>query len=633
MNKSMRYLFYILTGAVTVLFSSVLFYNNPQLANGQLISGYFAYQIIALICLAVALAASCLSREKFVYTLPDYAVIGITVLGIIASATDGSQPVISLVLFGSGYFALRVVYSRTPEALKIASLVILLAGIAECWLGLRQLYGFAASNHSIYKLTGSFFNPGPYSGYLAVILPLALYWMLKLSPEVNGFTFRQLRDILRSGEKTFHLILFGVSVLCFCGIAMILPAGMSRSAWIASCTGCGLVLIKHYRLPEKLRHYYRAHRKRVYACASIALLLLAGIGTGMYLLKKGSADGRMLMWKVSAKAIAENPWTGAGAGHFAGIFGQKQAEYFASGQGSEQEELVAGSPEYGFNEYLQIGVEYGLLGLFLLLVIAGSAIRLAAISPLAGTNAVIGSLAALLVFALFSYPFRVMPLCTLGLLLLALSVNRSPEAGQRSSLNIWIVRGTLLALLGASGWLVRDREKIQEAYRKWAEEKTYFNMDIFEETVNNYRELYPLLKTEPVFLFEYGQCLSKTRQYEESNRILSEGIRYSGDPMFYNIMGKNYQALKQYEQAETAFRQAARMVPHRLYPYYLKAKMYFESGQTEKAVETARQLIAKEPKVMSEAVREMKQEMADSLATVKTIKQDTLKQQNKIFSE
>ena len=226
-----------------------------------------------------------------------------------------------------------------------------------------------------------------------------------------------------------------------------------------------------------------------------------------------------------------------------------------------------------------------------------------------------------------------MPLCTLGLLLLALSANRSPETGRRSSLNIWIVRGTLLALLGASGWLVRDREKMQEAYRKWAEEKTYFNMDIFEETVNNYRELYPLLKTEPVFLFEYGQCLSKTRQYEESNRILSEGIRYSGDPMFYNIMGKNYQALKQYEQAEAAFRQAARMVPHRLYPYYLKAKMYFESGQTEKAVETARQLIAKEPKVMSEAVREMKQEMADSLATIKTIQQDTLKQQNKIFSE
>lgn len=615
-----RCCFYIFAAVVTVLFSSVLFYSNPELANSQLISGYFAYQIITVICLALALVASCLNREGFVFALSDYVILVIIALGLIAGVTNGQQQIVRLVLLGTGYFALRVTYSRTPEAMKIASLVILTAGIAECWLGLRQLYGFAASNHSIYKLTGSFFNPGPYSGYLAVILPLALYWMLKLSPEVNQFTIRRLRDILRSGEKLLHHVLFAVAVLCFCGIIMILPAGMSRSAWIASCIGGGLVLGQHYRLTEKLRHYYRVHRKRVYLCASIALLLLAGIGTGMYLLKKGSADGRMLMWKVSAKAIAENPWTGAGAGHFAGIFGQAQAAYFASGQGSEQEELVAGSPEYGFNEYLQIGVEYGVTGLLLLLAVAVCAFRQAAGSSQAGTNAVIGSLAALSVFALFSYPFRVMPLCTLGILLLALAVNRQSDPAKHKAVNIWIVRGLLLGLLGVSAWLVRDREKTQEAYRKWAEEKTYFNMNIFEETVDHYRELYPLLKTEPVFLFEYGQCLSKTGKYEESNRVLSEGTRYSGDPMFYNIMGKNYQALKQYEQAETAFRQAARMVPHRLYPHYLKAKMYFESGQTEKAVEAARQLIAKEPKVMSEAVREMKEEISDSLA----IKQNTL---------
>lgn len=609
----MRYLFYILTTAVTLLFSSVLFYNDSTLANGQLISGYFIFQIIAIACLGIAGIASCLSREKFVCTLPDYGMMVVMILSMTASLTDGQIPAIRLSLLSAGYFALRVIYSRTPEALKIASLVILLSGITECWLGLRQLYGFAASNHSIYKLTGSFFNPGPYSGYLAVILPLSLYWILKLSPEVNHFTFRELRNILRSGKKITHHLLFGIATLCFCGIIMVLPAGMSRSAWIASCLGCGLVLGQHYRLVEKLRQHYHTHRKQVYIYSCIAVLVLAGLGTGMYLLKKGSADGRLLMWKVSAMAVAENPWTGAGGGHFAGVFGQAQAAYFASGQGSEQEELVAGSPEYGFNEYLQIGVEYGLLGLFLLLVIAGSALWQTSHSRLPGTNAVIGSLSALLVFASFSYPFRIMPLCTLGILLLALGVNRLPVSGYSRALNIWIVRGILWVTLGLSVWLIRDRAEKQQAYRQWAEEKIYFDMNIFEETVNNYRDLYPLLKTEPVFLFEYGQCLSKTGKYEESNRILSEGIRYSGDPMFYNIMGKNYQALKQYRQAETAFQQAIRMVPHRLYPYYLKAKMYFESGQTEKAIETTRQLIAKEPKVMSEAVREMKQELADSL--------------------
>ena len=86
----MRYLFYILTGAVTVLFSSVLFYNNPQLANGQLISGYFAYQIIALICLAVALAAIFLDDipvQQFDKTIAFHLIIVLLTLFLPSSAS------------------------------------------------------------------------------------------------------------------------------------------------------------------------------------------------------------------------------------------------------------------------------------------------------------------------------------------------------------------------------------------------------------------------------------------------------------------------------------------------------------------------------------------------------------------
>ena len=49
--------------------------------------------------------------------------------------------------------------------------LIVLGGIEAIW-GLRQIYGLAVSNHSLYALTGSFYNPGPYSGYLAMIFPL-----------------------------------------------------------------------------------------------------------------------------------------------------------------------------------------------------------------------------------------------------------------------------------------------------------------------------------------------------------------------------------------------------------------------------------------------------------------------------
>ena len=68
-------------------------------------------------------------------------------------------------------------------------------------------------------------------------------------------------------------------------------------------------------------------------------------------------------------------------------------------------------------------------------------------------------------------------------------------------------------------------------------------------------------------------------------------------------MGKDAEALKHFGQAEACFKQASYMVPHRLYPIYLLAKMYFESGQSEKGRDMARQVIQKEPKVMSDAVK------------------------------
>ena len=46
--------------------------------------------------------------------------------------------------------------------------LMILAGTIEAILGLLQVYGYEHSNHSLYALTGSFYNPGAYSGFLAM---------------------------------------------------------------------------------------------------------------------------------------------------------------------------------------------------------------------------------------------------------------------------------------------------------------------------------------------------------------------------------------------------------------------------------------------------------------------------------
>ena len=84
---------------------------------------------------------------------------------------------------------------------------LIAAGALEAVWGLLQVYGYEPSNHSLYALTGSFYNPGPYSGFLAMCLPLALHEWLE-------------------GKRIWKHVALVALVL----MLAVLPSGMSRSA-------------------------------------------------------------------------------------------------------------------------------------------------------------------------------------------------------------------------------------------------------------------------------------------------------------------------------------------------------------------------------------------------------------------
>ena len=406
---------------------------------------------------------------------------------------------------------------------------------------------------------------------------------------------------------------FGLAAVCVFGTISILPATMSRSAWLAALIGGGLVVINLYACMPRVKNYIKLYTLRS-SLIGIIFVFLIGVGCyATYHLKKDSADGRLLLWKISWQTFRQHPWTGVGKGHFAGAFGQTQAAYFASGEGTPEEEKIAGAPVYGFNEFLQIGVEHGLTGLLLFLIMTGGAIWTVACSKQTGTAGIAASLSACLVFACFSYPFSIPQLQKLFVALLFAAAYFSSDGFLTSDYRIWITRTLILIPLYPVLINQQNNPEWIKARRRWKEEQRYYEMKIYQGTVDNYRELYPLLKNNIEFLFEYGQCLSKTGQYEESNLILTEGIKRSADPMFHNIMGQNYQALKQYAKAEAAFFQALYRVPHRLLPRYFLTKLYWTSGDTLKARQMGEILLEKEPKIMSPAVKEMKEEITQLL--------------------
>ena len=60
--------------------------------------------------------------------------------------------------------SLKLVVNRLYNGvLQLLVWLLIAAGTVEALL---QVYGYEPSKHSLYALTGSFYNPGPYSGFL-----------------------------------------------------------------------------------------------------------------------------------------------------------------------------------------------------------------------------------------------------------------------------------------------------------------------------------------------------------------------------------------------------------------------------------------------------------------------------------
>lgn len=460
---------------------------------------------------------------------------------------------------------------------SVISWVLVVLGGSEAILGLRQLYGFATSGHSMYALTGSFFNPGPYSGYLAMILPVCLYqWLV-------------------CGRRGGRVVAGGVMLLILC----VLPAGMSRSAWLAAGVSCLCVYAWHMDWTDKFRLLWQQQRQRVVmvVVGGFCVLLLAGYL--LFVLKPDSARGRLFMWKITCRAIAEKPLTGYGIHNFAAAYGNAQETYFAAGDYEPWEERVAGSPEYAFNEYLQVAVELGIpLAVCLLVVVVLCLYR----GVRKGRYGICGAILSLMIFSFSSYPLQLpVFIVTFGGLLVACL----------SGADRWQWLGLAVSVGIIGGFRLKNDLQVEQACREWMNARVLYSAGAYQSAEKEYGRLYPLLRDRASFLFEYGHGLHKQQQFGKSNRILKEALQRSCDPMILNVIGKNYQQMGDCLSAEDWFIRSTHRLPGRIYPYYLLAKLYAEPSfrQPDKFEKMKWMVLTKEPKVHSTAIRQMREEI------------------------
>ena len=540
--------------------------------------------------------------RKWLYRVIPW-LVGILLTGLVCVTvlvTDGSLPsdlqgtqwvwlsvvmTVVLPLWLAGYI---VNPQRTVRIVSESVQWVLMGfGAMEALHGLGQIAGIYPSNHSLFVLTGTFYNPGPYSGYLAAVLPIALHRML-----------------VSNGKKDrLSVVQYYFSMCVLLLICCVLPAGMSRAAWFASLISCGYVVLRVYRV--KVKSFVSKHR---YAVSGV-LIVGALLASSAYFMKRDSADGRLLIWKITSQAIASSPWGEENGRTFSAIYGDAQERYFTNCEYSESEAWVAGTPDFAFNEYLQIAVEYGVwvsvllvTVLLVLSMIAGSRKQLAGID---------GCLVSLMVFACFSYPLHIPAIVSVWLLTLMVLCGEGLVMIKRKRNAVAVLLPVVVAGLTASMDMYGIYSERTRAVREWMPVRVLYHSGAFNAAAEEYGKLYDKMSWNKDFCFEYGRALYKAGSYGKAEEVLLKAMAVSGDPMILNMLGRNAQESGEYGKAEKYLLRSTRRLPERVYPHYLLVKLYAEPEYFDriKLIREAECVLNAEPKVNSTAIREMQQEV------------------------
>lgn len=453
------------------------------------------------------------------------------------------------------------------------TIVILTVATTEAIIGILQLYEIIPTNNQYFPITGTFINPAPYSLFLSISFTYALS-----AYNAGIFVSKVIRYIM---------------LLCCISILLIIPFTSNRASWIA--IGAGLIIVLYNKVIQSKFLLNVWKKVALLTCTFIFTFI---IGYYLYNYKKESSEGRILVWKVSSQMIREHPILGIGFGRFQSEYNLWQAKYFKDNYNDGKARL-AGNVKLAYNEYLEIFVETGIIGL---LLFAGMIFTIFYYSKQQEdiSNIYLSPIYVFLLLSFVSYPFNLLPTKTLFIFFIACSsslVNKEKNIPIKVCPGKWLIECVLLFSIALSIVHIKKYQK----YKTWLIALKEYNAGNFQMSEAYYQEVYEALKYELNFSLNFSECLNKNKKYKEA-LMVSESVKdiYSDSELFI-LMGNSHFNIANYLKAEECYLKAGYMAPSRILPKYLLVKLYNMEKDTAKAKAMSKEILNMDIKIKSDS--------------------------------
>lgn len=524
----------------------------PSLSH-SLLWGISSCLLLSIICSYNITNKKCAFFSKYVSVILFY------VIYLILHSFFAKTEYYRLYYYLSGFVFFMAIYCSSINRLISFSQVKRLLIIGLC-IQLVFVYGqalhFFKSDSSYFSITGCYENPNVAAMYIALITPLIL------------------NEICRKRQIAIYL-----GLLIFSLVALYLLN--CRTAWLSIVIPFSIFVLRPLFKSIKTK----VIQKILVGACSIFFLLFTIF---LYQYKQDSTDGRTLIWKISAKEIIQKPH-GNGYGRFASVYNKLQSDYFRNESSSETEKQNARYTAMAYNDYLENGVDGGIGGLLLHILLIVTFVILAYKQHNKITFSIF-----LMVSVMSCINFVTISILPWMIFLIAAGYTLSAQSLIKT--NLFISKMTFLTVILCVLFL--GYRQIQFVYGQYYLAKSQANED------NKLEEVSEFIGTSEAYHCNVAQHYISKKDWQNAVIHCNEALLYAYQPFILQMKSLALLQDGKIKEAEETLQVLRYMIPTHIGCRFQLFQLYRLHHIEEKAHEIAHEILSIEPKIASkEAVR------------------------------